>query len=204
MTSADTFGRLRNIIYGNGKFGMHLAVPLPLRLSPLATERVEIGGQPGGSLGGPLGGQPGGPLGGPHGGKNEESGPPTSHSLSSTTLSRTTRRSARLLLRHRFIFTVPPLHFCGQKVEQCLAEHQQAKSAWRGSSSQLNGCAIQSCVDSNQKTPPGHSGFEGHHNCLEFKTEVAKKHQNANKPPRFVSDLALLDASKLDDGTADE
>ncbi|KAL3104256.1 hypothetical protein niasHT_022704 [Heterodera trifolii] len=136
--------------------------------------------------------------------KNEESGPPTSHSLSSTTLSRTTRRSARLLLRHRFIFTVPPLHFCGQKVEQCLAEHQQAKSAWRGSSSQLNGCAIQSCVDSNQKTPPGHSGFEGHHNCLEFKTEVAKKHQNANKPPRFVSDLALLDASKLDDGTADE
>ncbi|KAL3103969.1 hypothetical protein niasHT_030127 [Heterodera trifolii] len=36
------------------------------------------------------------------------------------------------------------------------------------------------------------------------KGRVAKKHQNANKPPRFVSDLALLDASKLDDGTADE
>ncbi|KAL3104258.1 hypothetical protein niasHT_022706 [Heterodera trifolii] len=35
-------------------------------------------------------------------------------------------------------------------------------------------------------------------------SKVAKKHQNANKPPRFVSDLALLDASKLDDGTADE
>ncbi|KAL3112921.1 hypothetical protein niasHT_012716 [Heterodera trifolii] len=37
----------------------------PPGVSPLATERMEMGGQPGGSLGG----QPGGPLGGPPGGK---------------------------------------------------------------------------------------------------------------------------------------